>query len=401
MHSPYNEPQRRHNKNRYSPLKKILLPVAIIIAALLLSSVMIKFKPEPAKLESPETAIAVETMVLEKIETQLAVESQGTVMPRTRTALISEVSGAVLKVSPQFVVGGVFKAGDLLMQLDPTDYQVAVQRAEARLISMNAQLSFERARSAQAEKEWAMTGRPAAEAPLLALRKPYLAEAQANVLQAEAELKQAQQKLNKTTIRAPYAGMVAEKTADIGQFVTLGSKLGNIFAIDYAEVRLPLTKRDLSMMDAQMFTTNQIDKVATLSATVGDTEVEWSALLVRSEGVVDQRNRSQYLVAQVVDPYSIKAQSDVPALLMGTFVRASIAGKKLENVFAVPRHALLEGDNVATVDADNRLRLKKVETIFSDDQFYYIADGLEAGVEIIVSAVGIAIDGMRVKPESK
>jgi len=379
-------------------LKKILLPFAIIAAAVVLSMVMFSLKPAPEKLESPEIAVAVETLVLEKVATRLFVQSQGTVQPRTRTALISEVSGAILKVSPQFVVGGVFKKGDLLMQLDPTDYQVALQRAEARLISMNAQLSFEQARSAQAEKEWAMTGRPATEAPLLALRKPYLAEAQANVLQAEAEVKQAQQKLDKTTIRAPYAGMVSEKSADIGQFVTLGSKLGEIFAIDYAEVRLPMTKRDLSKLDIAALADLQTKPTVTLNASVGGAEVEWNALLVRSEGVVDQRNRAQYLVAQVDDPYNIFQRSDKPALLMGSFVRASIAGKKLDKIFAVPRHALLEGDNIATVDADNRLRLRKVEKVFGDDQFYYISSGLEDGVEIIVSAVGIAIDGMRVKP---
>lgn len=379
-------------------MKKILLPLAIIVGAVLLSSIMFKLKPAPAVLESPEISVAVKTLVLEKTATQLTIKSQGTVLPRTRSALISEVSGAVLEVSPQFVVGGVFQAGDLLMQLDPTDYQVALQRAQARLISMNAQLSFERARSAQAEKEWAMTGRPATEAPLLALRKPYLAEAQANVLQAEAEVKQAQQKLDKTSIRAPYAGMVAEKSADIGQFVTLGSKLGEIFAIDYAEVRLPMTKRDISKMDFAVMAGGQSRPAVTLRASVGGAEMEWNALLVRSEGVVDQRNRAQYLVAQIVDPYNIQQRSDKPPLLMGSFVRASIAGKKLDKIFAVPRHALLEGDNVAVVDADNRLRLKKVEKVFGDDQFYYITNGLEEGVEIIVSAVGIAIDGMRVKP---
>ena len=50
------------------------------------------------------------------------------------------------------------------------------------------------------------------------------------------------------------------------------------------------------------------------------------------------------------------------------------------------------------MDADNRLRLKKVEKVFGDDQFYYITNGLEEGIEIIVSAVGITVDGMRVKP---
>ncbi len=382
-------------------LKKIVLPFAIIAGAVVLSLVMFLLKPTPEKLLSPETAVAVETLVLEKTAAQLYIHSQGTVLPRTRTVLISEVSGAVLEVSPQFVVGGVFQAGDVLMQLDPTDYQVALQRAEARLISMNAQLSFEQARSAQAKKEWAMTGRPSTEAPLLALRKPYLAEAQANVLQAQAEVKQAQQKLDKTTIRAPYAGMVSEKMADIGQFVATGSRLGEIFAIDYAEVRLPMTKRDLAKLDAAVITDGQSSPAVTLKASVGGADVEWKALLVRSEGVVDQRNRAQYLIAQVDDPYNIQQRHQKPALLMGSFVRASIPGKKLDDIFVVPRHALLEGDNVAAVDADNRLRLKKVEKTFGDDQFYYINNGLEEGVEVIVSAVGIAIDGMRVKPVGK
>ena len=380
-------------------MKKILLPLAIIAGAVLLSMLMFMLKPAPPKLESPDTALAVETMVLEKITAQLKIQSQGTVLPRTSTSLISEVSGAVLEVSPQFVVGGVFQAGDVLMQLDPTDYQVALQRAEAKLISMNAQLSFEQARSAQAEKEWAMTGRPASEAPLLALRKPYLAEAQANVLQTEAEVAQAQQKLDKTTIRAPYAGMVSQKMADIGQFVATGSKLGEIFAIDYAEVRLPMTQRDMAKLNLEALAGGQASSTVTLTASVGGADLQWDALLVRSEGVVDQRNRAQYLIAQLDDPYNIHNSRQNPALLMGTFVRATIAGKQLEKVFAVPRHALLEGDNVAAVDRDNRLRLKKVEKIFGDDQFYYITNGLEEGVEIIVSAVGIAIDGMRVKPE--
>ncbi|MDG1165994.1 MAG: hypothetical protein P8N61_11550 [Porticoccaceae bacterium] len=188
---------------------KTLLPIAIIGVAVVISIVMNLLKPPPIKAESPDTALVVKTQILNRTEAVLSVESQGTVLPRTQTSLVSGVSGTVLQVSPQFVVGGTFKAGDLSLQIDPTDYQVALQRAKAKLISMNAQLTFERARATQAEQEWAITGRPAEEAPLLALRKPYLEEARANVLQAEAEVTQAQLKLERTTIRVPYTGMVA------------------------------------------------------------------------------------------------------------------------------------------------------------------------------------------------
>lgn len=381
---------------------KKLLPIAIIGGAVVISIAMNLLKPAPLKAESPDTAVAVKTQILQRTQAVLAVESQGTVLPRTRTSLTSEVSGRVLHVSPHFVVGGVFKADDVLLQLDPTDYQVALQRANAKLISMNAQLTFEQARAVQAEKEWGMTGRPAEEAPLLALRKPYLEEARANVLQAEAEVKQAKLKLARATIRAPYAGMVAAKSVDIGQFVTVGAMLGEIFAIDFAEVRLPLTKRDLSMMNdfSAVDATSHFEVILKGSM---DTEIEqWVAKLVRSEGVINEQSRALYMIAQINDPYRRLTPDQsvaIPPLLMGTFVTATIGGKTLEDAFAIPRHALLEGSKVALVDSEQRLRLKIVEPIFGDDQFYYVTSGLEEGAEMIVSAMGVPIEGMKVSAD--
>jgi len=381
------------------------LPVAIIGAAVVISIAMNLLKPPPLKAESPDTALVVKTQLLQAAGANLSVQSQGTVLPRTRTLLTSEVSGTVLQVSPQFVVGGTFKAGDLLLQIDPTDYKVALQRAKANLISMNAQLTFERARATQAEKEWAMTGRPAEEAPLLALRKPYLEEARANVLQAEAEVTQAQLKLERTAIRVPYTGMVSTKAVDIGQYVSVGTNLGETFAIDFAEVRLPLTKRDLSMMNSFSQADREHHLQVTLLGSAHGTEKRWDARLVRSEGVIDKVNRSLYVVAQVDDPYARNSgdRTNANPLLMGTFVTAIIDGKSIANVFAVPRHALLEGSKIALVDDDQRLRLKSIEPIYADKQFYYLSrdidEGIDDGAEIIVSTIGVPIEGMKVAPE--
>jgi len=381
------------------------LPVAIIGAAVVISIAMNLLKPPPLKAESPDTALVVKTQLLQAAGANLSVQSQGTVLPRTRTLLTSEVSGTVLQVSPQFVVGGTFKAGDLLLQIDPTDYKVALQRAKANLISMNAQLTFERARATQAEKEWAMTGRPAEEAPLLALRKPYLEEARANVLQAEAEVTQAQLKLERTAIRVPYTGMVSTKAVDIGQYVSVGTNLGETFAIDFAEVRLPLTKRDLSMMNSFSQADREHHLQVTLLGSAHGTEKRWDARLVRSEGVIDKVNRSLYVVAQVDDPYARNSgdRTNANPLLMGTFVTAIIDGKSIANVFAVPRHALLEGSKIALVDDDQRLRLKSIEPIYADKQFYYLSrdidEGIDDGAEIIVSTIGVPIEGMKVAAE--
>ena len=212
---------------------KKFAPVLLVLGALLVVFLMDMFKAQPTKAEVPEAALAVKTQILNRTEVTLSVDSQGTVRPRTRTTLISEVSGTVLEVSDQFIVGGTFKQGDILMRLDPVDYEVALQRAKAQLISRNALLELEKARAIQAKKEWEMTGRPESEAPTLALREPYLAEAEANILQAQAEVKQAQTKLQRATIRAPYAGMVSVKSVDVGQYVTNNHATRSIYAYSW------------------------------------------------------------------------------------------------------------------------------------------------------------------------
>jgi RND family efflux transporter MFP subunit len=377
-------------------LMKKYVPLLLVLGAIAVTVIMFLSQPEPVKAAAPEAALAVKTQILKSTSVTLEVESQGTVQPRTRTSLISEVSGAVLEVSEQFIVGGTFGAGDVLLSLDPTDYEVALQRAEAQLISANAKLELEKARAIQAAKEWQMTGRPQSEAPILALRKPYLAEAEANILQSKAEVKRAKQKLEKTKIRAPYAGMVASKGADVGQYVTTGSRLGETFAIDFVEVRLPLTERDLARMDALTFKGIPSESMVTLSGSVNGKQREWLAEVVRSEGVVNEINRSQYLVARMSDPYGISGSGDSvsPPLLVGTFVTAKLKGKVLEDVFELPRSALLQGSKVATVDSQTRMNIRAVDVIFSDDSFYYVT-GLNDGVQVITSALGTPIEGLK------
>ena len=377
---------------------KKFVPLLLVLGAIAVTIIMFLSQPEPVKAAAPEAALAVKTQILKSTSVTLEVQSQGTVQPRTRTSLISEVSGAVLEVSEQFIVGGTFGAGDILLSLDPTDYEVALQRAEAQLISANAKLELEKARAIQAGKEWQMTGRPQSEAPILALRKPYLAEAEANILQAKAEVKRAKLKLEKTEIRAPYAGMVASKGADVGQYVTMGSRLGETFAIDFVEVRLPLTERDLARMDALTFQGIPSESMVTLSGSVNGTQSDWVAEVVRSEGVVNEINRSQYLVARMSDPYGIEDSgvSVSPPLLVGTFVTAKLKGKVLEDVFELPRIALLQGSKVATVDPQTRMNIRAVEVIFSDDSYYYVK-GLNDGVQVITSALGTPIEGLKLQ----
>jgi RND family efflux transporter MFP subunit len=382
-------------------LKTKLLPLIVIIVAFVIAWLMSLTKPDSLELESPNREVAVKTAVIQKSQVQLKVKSQGTVQPLTRTMLVSEVSGIVMALAPQFEVGGTFAKGDVLIKLDPADYQVAKQRADAQLQSAKAQLLSEQARSSQAKKEWEMTGRPLNEAPVLALRTPFLAEAQSRLLQAQAEVKQAELKLQRTVIRAPYAGMISATMVDVGQYVTIGARLGETFAIDFAEIRLPMTDKDLSKLgwnatsaDQSIFNKNKVQ----LKSTVNGKSVTWQAVLVRSEGTIEQSSRVQYLVAQVADPYNIKGVVDRPRLLVGSFVEAMVSGKMIDDVYTLPRHALRSNNRVATVDSDQRLKLLAVDYTYEDHANYYVNAGLEGQVEVVTSGMGIMVDGMKLKP---
>ncbi|MDB9953644.1 efflux RND transporter periplasmic adaptor subunit [Porticoccaceae bacterium] len=378
-------------------MKDKFVAIGVVLAALFLAVMMNVLQPDAEKTSEPEAAIAVKTEIVTKAQLAMHVESQGIVAPRTRTRIISEVSGLVLDVADAFVVGGTFKAGDMLLKLDPTDYEVALQRAEAKVISFKALMELENARSVQAEKEWGMTGRPTSEAPLLALRRPYLLEAEANLLQAKAEVRQAEIKLSKTIIRASYAGMVSEKLADIGQFVTMGTAIGETFAIDFVEIRLPLSEKDLTMMDGLSSQVELRKKQITLTGTVDGIVTSWLATLARSEGVVDELNRSQYIVARVADPYGLDDSDRQVPLRVGTFVKASIQGKVLKDVFKVPRSALLEGSRIGLVDDQALLKIISVEVASTDDNHYYISEGLQDGHQIVTSALGTPIEGLKLR----
>lgn len=376
-----------------------LRAVVVVLAALFIAIMMNVLKPDADKAAEPEAAIAVKTELVAGAPLAMRAESQGIVQPRTRTTLVSEVSGTVLEVADAFVVGGTFKAGDMLLKLDSTDYEVTLQRAQAALISAKAMLELEKARSVQAEKEWAMSGRPKSEAPQLALRRPYLLEAEANLLRAQAEVRQAQIKLDKTVIKAPYGGMLSKKSADVGQFVTIGSHIGETFAIDFVEVRLPLTESDLRIMEGLSSPTQLSDKSVLLSGTVDGVNSSWTATVERSEGVVDELNRSQYIVARVADPYGLASDDGdlaVP-LRVGTFVKASIEGRVLDNIIKIPRSSLLEGSRVGLVADDNLLKIVPVTVSSGDDRYYYISAGLKDGDQVVTSALGTPIEGLKLR----
>jgi multidrug resistance efflux pump len=203
-----------------SILIRFFIGLSIIALGALSFAVMQHLKAPPPKQDEKPTSPLVSVIDPIPQEVTFSIATQGVVVPHTETALTSEVSGRIEQVSEKFVAGGLLQKGEVILKIDSSEYALAVEQAKARLAGREAQYAQERARSQQALKEWELTGKPASQAPALALRKPFLQEAEANVESAKADLKQAEQKLSRTIIRAPYTAMVKTRQVGLGQYVT-------------------------------------------------------------------------------------------------------------------------------------------------------------------------------------
>lgn len=381
--------------------KSIVLGSVILLLAFVVVFALIANKPKPPKKSVGDTSPLVEVIIPETQSVNFEVKAHGIVNPRTETTLVSEVSGVVQQVSDKFVAGGFFKQGEVLLQIDPTEYEVGVEQAKARLVSQKAKYLQEQAKAEQARKEWDLTGRSRDKAPILALREPFLLEAKANMQSAQADLKKAEQKLTRTIIRAPYDGMVKVKQADVGQFVATGTQLGTTFAIDYAEVRLPLTDQDLAYIDVPTWGSNTAKSnfpEVELVATYAGQEQRWYGKLVRMEGVVNEASRVHYAVARVVDPYAVLSSDNMEKpLKIGTFVTAKISGKQESDLVKLPRDAFKDLTRVLVSNKENELHYRDLVIARAESNFVYVRSGFESGDRVVMTSIQSPVQGMKLR----
>jgi len=381
---------------------KFMLPLILIMTSIAMVIALVAYKKsQRAERKSESTqAILVDTVMAEVVSLNLIVSSQGTVKPRTETIVVAEVSGKIVSVSPDFVAGGFFHKGEVLLQIDPSDYRAGLKRAEAALASREAKLADETARSEQALKDWQNMGKPGQPSDL-GLRKPQMADARANVSAAEADVEKARRDLERTQITVPYDGLVRQKAVDIGQYVTPGTRLGVTFAVDTAEVRLPLTNSDLKYLDLPTGTQAKNQEkpyppVTLSTQRAGDTD-QWQAQIIRTEGVVDETSRVVYAVAQIIDPYDVLGKSHQSELKVGTFVNAEIQGQFAENVVVLPRYVLQSDNTVLIINDDDVLEILPVTVLRAEPKRIYISSGVRAGARVVTTALDAPVPGTRLR----
>jgi len=404
-------------RRRASVDRKVWLPFAILGAAALGVAALVVTKPRvepaPRNVEAP----LVRTVRVEPRTVRFTVRAHGTVVPRTESELVPQVSGEVVWVSPALVSGGFFDADEPLVRTDRRDYEADLESARAGVARAESE---SRRATKERERQQRLADRSVASESRIDDAENAYRAARAALREAEARLDRAERDLERTELRAPYAGRVRSERVDVGQFVTRGVAIATLYAVDYAEVRLPIPDRELAYVDlplayrprggseagAEAATENS--PPVRLHAEFAGREHVWTGRIVRTEGEIDPKSRVVHAVARVEDPYVREAGSERPPLAVGLFVEAEILGRSVEAAVMLPRVALRrdeagpgeparEGHFVLVVSDESRLEFRPVEVLRSERERVVIGAGLVSGERVCVSSLRAPVDGMLVR----
>lgn len=365
---------------------KALLPLVIIGLSLFVAKSIIDnppaAKPRPDRASRP---ISIDIKTAEVVDYQVLIESYGTVQPATETSLIPQVAGKIIAVSENFNDGGFVKKGEIIVQIDQSDYQIQVKTAAASLAQAKATLSEQSALSDQAIKDWKRLGRKGKPSPLVA-RQPQLDAARAQVSSAQAQLEKARLDLNRTSINAPFDGRIRNKNVDLGQYVSPGTPLTEVFSTQSAELKLPVAMADLPFIYVPSPTNTSGSDV---TFKVGKREL--IGKILRSDGSLDSRTRQLYVTALIENPFTQGAE-----VTIGQFLRAKIKGQLIKNVVVVPT-ALIDANNQILLAVGGKVRRQTVNVIWRDERTSLVDSGLRSGDAIVLTPLGDDIAKIKVK----
>ncbi len=379
---------------------KVWLPLSVLAVGSLLGVGLVSVSPTIETAPPAPRPPLVRTVEARPEPVTLFISAQGTVVPRTESDLVAEVSGRITSVSPRLEPGGFIEAGEVLVRIDGRDYEVAVRRAQAALGRADSELGLA---VSNLERRQHLADRGVGSSSALDDARNTLRVAEAAQADATAALEQARRDLSRTDVLAPFAGRVRDKQVGVGQFVARGATLARVYAVDYAEVRLPIPDSDAAFVDLPIAyrdgADTQSQPAVRLTTRFAGREYHWQGQIVRTEGEIDARTRMIHAVARVENPYARGDDPTRPPLAVGMFVQAQIQGRRVEAVVAVPRTALRGASQLAIIDAEGRLRLREVEVLQQTADHVLIRSGVLAGESVVTSPVPVSVEGMLVEIE--
>lgn len=379
---------RQRGRIRLGPLLAVLILVASAIGAwwLISQPPRIERRP-PAEVPAP----LVDTLLAQRQAAAPELNAFGRVIAEREARLASRVAGELIEFTPQALPGTVVEAGTPLARLDESDLRLNLREAEAALVQAEAALALERGEQQRAETEYRSFGRElSADRRALVLRQPQLRQAEAEVERARAVRDRAQLDLERTTLTAPWRGMVQERLLGAGSMVANGSEIIHLVDVSRFWVRVSLPGEALAWLDAATAETPGSPVHLSTRAWPGD-QVRQGEVIAMLPALEEQGLQAQLLVA-IDDPLGL--ESEAPPLRLGDVARLAFDARPQEDLFALPAAAVRPGDTLWVLDNDSRLRLRTVEVVHRGTTRVLIGNGLEEDEHVVISQLGQPREGM-------
>lgn len=377
-------------------VRRIVIITVIIVIGIVVARQLIKTKPRVTKSPAERTVPLVTAVPLQSQSQTVRITAMGSVIPSREIVLKTPVGGEIVSLEENFTPGGILREGAALLQIDPRDYELALQQKERTLSDAGYASKLEQGRQDVAQREWDLlygeNGGKEAESDL-ALRKPHLEKVQADIKAAKADLELAKLNLSRTRVTAPFNGLVLNKYVDKGAFVAPQEKLADLVGTDeyWVQVSLPPDRLQwLKIPDATDKTGSAVKVFYRQDTREGQ--------VVRLLGDLTKEGRMARLLVSIRDPLGLSSvDRDVEPLILGEYVRVEIEGEELHEVFQIPRTALRNDREIWITDGEGKLAILPVEIVWRDEMQVLVRDGLQSGDLLIVSNLAVPVDGMAVR----
>jgi RND family efflux transporter MFP subunit len=378
----------------------ILLCLGILGAGMAGASYLNKTAPKARKRKPPTMDPLVRVEMVQQANERAIVRAMGTVVPALEMVLKSRVSGEIIATHPEFIEGGFLKKGTKILQIDPQDYELAVEQKRSQVVNAQYALKMELGHQEVAQREWELLkgDKPAKDLDLeLALRKPHLEKARAELVAAEADLKQAKLDLARTVVRAPFNAIVRTKHVELGSQVSTQDVLAELVGADEYRIQVSIPVDRLKWITIPTEMREAGSAVRIIYGTGSVSTFERKGGVVKLLGDLDSEGRMARVLVSVKDPLDRQGnETKRPPLLIGDYVRVEIEGHELKDVFKIPRTALRDNSKIWVERGDGRLHIRQVEVVWRDPQYIFLRDGLKEGERLIVSDLATPVEGMAV-----
>ena len=380
--------------------KTLLLSFVILLVGAVLTILIFNTEPTASQSgASVETAMLVDVVEVERGNYTPIIRATGTVEPSQDIMLSPRVEGEIMELSENFTPGGYVEKGDVLLQIDPSDYRNALLQRRSELRSAEANLAIEMGQQNVAQQDYELLDDSlSTESKALVLREPQLNTARAMVESAEAAVQQAELNLERTTIRAPFDAYILSRMANVGSQVSPGDQLGRLVGLDTYWVSAMVPLASLRWIDVPENGVTGSD-VAIRNRTSWDPGEQRTGRIFRLVGALEDQTRMASLLISVDDPLSYRSEnSDQPRLMIGSFVESNIRANELEGVVRLSRDYVRQNDT-AWVMEESRLQIRDLEVLFRDADYAYVTSGLEDGDQVVTTTLSTVVEGSRLRTE--